>query len=425
MSKVSKQRASILAFHPIGNTFAKHAALAFSEAGALSEFHIALAAADGNLWSKLAKVPGLSEFERRRYPDALAAHLHLHPFDECMRLLASRMNWRGLVKHETGRFSVDGVFQRMDRVVARRIENSKPDACYAYEDGAYHVFEASKKVGTRCIYDLPIGYWRSAREIQGEECERLPEWADTMPALIDSDEKVARKDHELKLAELIVTASQFTASTIKLAPSVTAPIVTVPYGCPPPRTTASNEGDIRKASDPLRIIFVGSLSQRKGLAYLLDAVEQMGNGVELTLIGRETGQCSVRDKALKKHRWFPSISHGEVLKEMSRQDVLVFPSLFEGFGMVVTEALSQGVPVITTPHTCGPDILTEGQDGFVVPIRSVDAIIEKLELLRTDRERLQAMKEAALATSARLTWELYRKRLIGAVLDTSSTSTPK
>jgi glycosyltransferase involved in cell wall biosynthesis len=47
----------------------------------------------------------------------------------------------------------------------------------------------------------------------------------------------------------------------------------------------------------------------------------------------------------------------EVLREMQRHDVLVFPSLFEGFGLVIVEAMSQGLPVITTSHTAGPDII--------------------------------------------------------------------
>ena len=98
--------------------------------------------------------------------------------------------------------------------------------------------------------------------------------------------------------------------------------------------------------------------------------------------------------------------------------MLVFPSLFEGFGLVVTEALSQGLPVITTSHTCGPDVLTEGQDGFIVPIRDPQAIAEKLELLHRDRERLRAMSEAARKKAETLTWESYRQGVVAVVRET-------
>jgi glycosyltransferase involved in cell wall biosynthesis len=104
-----------------------------------------------------------------------------------------------------------------------------------------------------------------------------------------------------------------------------------------------------------------------------------------------------------------------MLAEMARQDVLVFPSLFEGFGLVILEAMAQGVPVITTEATAGPEVITEGEDGFIVPIRDANAIAARLDQLATDRERLRAMSVAAHAKAARLGWENYRAGLVAAV----------
>jgi len=66
---------------------------------------------------------------------------------------------------------------------------------------------------------------------------------------------------------------------------------------------------------------------------------------------------------------------------MAAHDVFVFPSLFEGFGLVLLEAMAMGLPVITTPHTAGPDLIREGMEGFIVPIRHSTAIAERLEQL--------------------------------------------
>ncbi len=115
---------------------------------------------------------------------------------------------------------------------------------------------------------------------------------------------------------------------------------------------------------------------------------------------------------LGKYRWLPSLPHDELLREMSRHDVLLFPSLHEGFGLVMTEAMSQGLVVITTPHTAGPDLISDGADGFIVPIRSSAAIEEKLALLLHDPERLRALQEAAREKARTLTWENYRQRLL-------------
>jgi len=97
--------------------------------------------------------------------------------------------------------------------------------------------------------------------------------------------------------------------------------------------------------------------------------------------------------------------------------VFVFPSLFEGFGLVLTEALSQGIPIISTAHTCAPDIIEDGKEGFIVPIRDATAIAEKLSLLHADRDQLQAMKEAALDTARNTTWAAYKNGLAAAVQD--------
>ena len=167
------------------------------------------------------------------------------------------------------------------------------------------------------------------------------------------------------------------------------------------------------------MLFVGSLGQRKGTSYLLEAVRLAGSSVTLTLIGtRPDAPCQPLDAALARHRWISSCPHDEVLAEMRRHDVLVFPSLFEGFGLVILEALSQSLPVITTPNTAGPDVLTDGTDGFIVPIRSATAIAEKLELLHRDRPRLDAMRSAARTKAARYSWSAYELAVAGVVRNT-------
>ena len=146
---------------------------------------------------------------------------------------------------------------------------------------------------------------------------------------------------------------------------------------------------------------------------MLDAASSLGKHVELTLLGTKAAEgCPALDAAVRAHCWIPTLPHAEVLAEMERQDVLVFPSLFEGFGLVILEAMSRGLPVITTAHTAGPDVIEDGRDGYLVPIRSAAAIAEKLELLRCEPTRLAAMREAAHAKAASWTWADYRRRLV-------------
>lgn len=409
----------ILFSHPTGNANVRHAALALEEAGVLSEFWTCVS---WNPESPLNRfLPGSirRQLIRRALPEPLRARARHLPWREAGRMLASRFGWDALSAHEHGAFCIDAVYRSLDRRVARRVRSGVPgSAVYAYEDGAAATFAAAKERGWQCLYDLPIGYWRVAHRIYEEEKEREPAWACTLTGALDSPEKLARKDDEIGLADAVYVASQFTRKTIESAPGAAGkPVHVIPYGAPLGAAGMEPPAPSGSAGRKLRVLFVGSLGQRKGLSYLLDAVAMLPQTVELTLIGMKTAEdCAPLNEAVKRHRWIPTLPHDEVLREMERHDVFVFPSLFEGFGLVLLEAMSRGLPIIATEHTAGPDLIGAGNGGFIVPIRSAAAIAEKLDLLAADRELLSAMREAARETAQRFTWEAYRARLAALVL---------
>lgn len=409
----------ILLSHPLGNANARQAALALSEGELLAELWTCLNWTPGSLPDRLLPRRLAVELGRRTFPATLRDRLHTSPVREAGRLLAGRLpGGRWLTRHEAGWCSVDAVFQALDARVARRVagwgKRQPPlTGVYAYEDAAASTFRAAASRGLKCFYDLPIGYWRFGQAIFEEEAQLVPAWAATLTGRSDSPAKLARKDEELLSASTVIVASSFTRRTLEQAPGFSAEVTVIPYGAPAPGNPPAASA---RTGQPLRVLFAGSLGQRKGLSYLLDAIAPMGRHVELTLLGsRPVEGCQALDAAVRQHRWIPSLPHAEVLAEMGRQDVLVFPSLFEGFGLVIPEALSQGLPVIATAHTAGPDLLSPGADGFIVPIRSAEAITEKLELLVREPERLAAMKEAAFLRAKGQDWAVYRERLRGVV----------
>ena len=396
----------ILLSHPTGNEFVREALVAFDRAGMLGEFWTTIS------WNPEARINRLFPqslrdlFGRRSFSQSVRSRARTVPLREVVRLVAGVAGVSS--RHETGAFSIDAVLRALDRKVAERLR--KVDNCntiYAYEDGALQSFRAARDLGLKRIYDLPIGYWRVGQRIFAEEKEREPAWAATLTGTLDSAEKLGRKDDELRLATRVIVASTFTKQTLGDAPS-TAKIDIVAYGAPP---TISDE--IRKSDGRLKVLFAGSLGQRKGLSYLLKAIEMLKDAVELTLLGRKAASgCAPLENAVRKYRWVPTLSHPGMLREMQSHDVLVLPSLFEGFGLVILEAMAQGTVVITTDHTAGPDVIENGTDGFIVPIRSAEAIAEKLDLLASDPERLMAMKLMAKKKAAARGWETYRQRLV-------------
>jgi glycosyltransferase involved in cell wall biosynthesis len=401
----------ILLTHPTGNANARQAALGLHRAGLLGEFWTCLDYRGAGGLARLLPAGVRAQLERRTNPPELAALIRTHPWREAGRLLAAKLPAGALVRHETGPLSVDAVYHSLDRAVARRLRRGAFRGVYAYEDGAAAAFAAAREKGLACIYEQPIGHWRAARTLLGEEAEREPEWAATLTGNRDSDAKNARKDDELAQADVVIAASTFTRQTLEQAGTLRAPVVVVPYGAP---TALAGEPDrgAPAGTGPLRVLFVGGLSQRKGLSYLFAAERALRGAVSLTVIGaKPTASCPALDRALATVRWIPGGPHATILAEMRAHDVLVFPSLFEGFGLVLLEAMAMGLPVITTTHTAGPDLITEGVEGHLIPIRSAAAIVERLDALRRDPARRQEMGRRARARAAALTWQVYGARL--------------
>ena len=399
----------LLLSHPTGNTFFRAAARSFHSAAWLQHLYSCICWDNDTPLRKLLPASLADELYRRCFYDVPFSLQQSYPWREMGRLLSAGLHLPLLRRQEHGPFSVDAVYRSFDRHVARRLPSlSSIRAVYAYEDAALSTFQVAERLGLRRIYDLPIGYWRSAQQIFQEEGELQPEWACTLTGLNDNSAKLARKDQELQLADLVVVPSEFVRGTLLEHNASAAHIAVVPFGSPPhlqapPPTPVGM---------PLRLLFVGSLGQRKGLSYALDAVKMLGSQVSLTLIGRFTASnCRPLVAALDRHRWIETLPHDQILEQMRQHDVLLLPSLFEGYALVISEALSQGLPVLTTPNSGAMQTIRDGLEGYIVPIRNSQAIADRLQQLACNRDQLAAMRWACLRRAAELSWTGYEQGL--------------
>ena len=409
----------IVLFHPTGNANVREVAKAMQRKSILAYFYTSIAVFPG---SKLYKIGGFSPFKelsRRLFDPILESRTQMVPIMETGRLLASKLGFKKLFKHETGALCIDAIYQNLDKKVASKLEYLKNKhavrAVYSYEDGALYSFYKAKELGLYCIYDLPIGYWKSARLLMKEEFNINPDWSITLTGFNDSQSKLDRKDQELALADVIFVASSFTKKTLKDYPKSLPEIRVIPYGFP--------EVTFKKHYQPLenrklKVLFVGGLSQRKGLSYLFDSVMGLQDKVELTVVGNKAiADCIVLNTALEQHNWIPSMSHYEILSCMREHDVFVFPSLFEGFGLVITEAMSQGTPVITTDRTAGPDIIIDDVDGWIVPAGSSIAIREIFTTILDKPEIIRQFGIAAQEKAKRRPWSVYGEEMAEAIAE--------
>ncbi|WP_234736947.1 glycosyltransferase family 4 protein [Tellurirhabdus bombi] len=402
--------------HPTGNANLKATAKGLVEADMLYEFYTSMASFSGSIIHYLGHLGPLKELNRREFDPRLQPYTKTWPWREMGRQISSKLKWQSLVEHEKGIFSIDEVYKSIDKHVANqlpRLNKGTISSIYAYEDEALHSFQSAKHHDIKCLYDLPIGYWKAARRLLLSEKELRPEWASTLTGFRDSENKLARKDKELALADHIFVASTFTKETLKEYSGPLAPISIIPYGFP---EVATLKHYTSLTNRPLKLLFVGGLSQRKGIANLFEAVDYFDKRVELTVVGNKAvPDCAPLNKALIKHRWIPSLPHHKILALMKEHDIFVFPSLFEGFGLVITEAMSQGTPVITTERTAGPDLITNDENGWLIQAGNTEALKIAIEKILSKPTMVAQVGKAALHTAKQRPWSAYGHELTNSI----------
>lgn len=406
----------ILVAHPFGNANVRAVLSALNNAERLSRFVTTVG------WSTESPVfRGLPDELRsraaRRSYDLPHYKIKVHPSREILRHFATKFKLNWLLEHERGRASIDRVWTELDAFAAdylrKNHERHKITAVYAYEDCAERLFETARELGLRRVYDLPIAYWETAQRLLGEEAQRYPEWEPTLIGTRDSPAKLARKTRELDLAEAVICPSAFVLESLPAATRESKSCVVVPFGSPP--SAEISAGDSR-AGRPLRVLFAGALTQRKGLADLFAAMK---------LLRTKSAELVVMGTALQPLAWyrkqFPDLiyeaprAHEAVLDLMRSCDLLALPSIVEGRALVQQEAMACGLPLIATRNAGGDDLIIEGETGFLVPIRSPQALAEKIDWCAGHRAEVRGMGLAAQKRAAELTWDEYGAKVVHAI----------
>jgi glycosyltransferase involved in cell wall biosynthesis len=224
-------------------------------------------------------------------------------------------------------------------------------------------------------------------------------------------ERTARRHDEFRLADVVVANSSLTASSWAAAGLDGSKIHVATYGAPEP-VSAGLDGGSREQG-PLRFVWAGTFSIRKGAHYLLEAWRRWnpGNLAQLDVYGSPrlpTGLLESLPPGITLHGAVP---RGRLLDEFLAADMLVFPTLCDGFGLVVTEALSRGLPVLTTRQAGASDLIRDRANGLIVESRDAAQLEGALDWALRHREELRAMRAEALRTAQECQWPDYRRRL--------------
>lgn len=303
--------------------------------------------------------------------------------------------------------SSDAALSRKGLAIAGRSRS----AIFSYSYCAYQAFRPGpRRPRYRFLFQLHPHH-RSVKRYLTEELEWTPQARHSLEGEAEinlRDRQFENLACEPELSNGWVVASSYSAQTLAENGIPLEKVHVVPYGVDLRRYAQRPEPP--RSDQPFTVIFVGSLVQRKGLSYLLDAVRALKTkNVRVLLRGRGNidrdllGHYGDINLDLKV-----GVPPDELVHDLHRSDVFALPSLAEGFAHVILEAMACGLPVITTTNTCAPDIMADGSHGFILPIRSASAISEKLAWGLDNRQALAEMGVAAGRQARLFTWERFR-----------------
>jgi alpha-maltose-1-phosphate synthase len=298
-----------------------------------------------------------------------------------------------------------------DRGVRRRL-SERTSAVIGYQGATAGTFRRARERGIGTVLDYPIAHYEFTERVLTEEAGLVPEYAGTMRVTTYPEWAKHRYVAEIANADRVIMVSEAHRETFAAAGVEPERTFIVPWYVDSELFTPPDEPD----ESTFRVAFLGQIGQRKGLSYLVDGFRQAGlEDSELVLIGQPMG-LERPWEGLPGVRHVPAMPNFRLPEVLRTCHVIALPSLVEGFPISVLEGMACGLPAIISENL-GHDVVEDGVDGYVVPIRDPEAIADRLERLHADRGLWERMSKAARAKAETFTRERNHEALRKGVAD--------
>lgn len=288
---------------------------------------------------------------------------------------------------------------------ARKHIVQHPDVIYCLSGVAEESLQACRGQSLGIVARLSA-HIRTQRRLLQEEERRVGQ-----PLEKPSDWIVAREEREYQQADLVMVPSSFARETFSerdMPPERMAvvPLTTRATGFAAPETAIAARRQRLLGGEPLRVLYVGMLSYRKGMFDMLQVLRALSGRMEFRLVGPLLRECKgFAQQAATLARVESAVGETELPSIYAWGDVFLLPTIEDGFGVVLAQAQAAGLPIITTTNSGGPDIMAAGGQGFIVPIRSSEAIIERLRWCDDNRTMIAHMVAALHALPPLRSWD--------------------
>lgn len=359
------------------------------------------------------RVPALHrQLLQRSAPGIPFERVHLSPWRGLLTLLAEKVRRLPSKLRRLAHRTSDAALGRAAGRYAARTHSG----LVSY---SYYGYDAIRAFGGPAMLFQVHPHPATMRRLLTEELEAHPDCAESLTQeweLSLPEEDFQHLVAEPRLAQRFLAASTFTRNSLVEHGADPAAITVVPYGVDLQRFRPDPGRSAPPPESKLQLLFVGRINQRKGVKYLLQALQRISpERVQLTVCGRVVDSLSLFQDSGLAIDIRPSVSAEELVRAYQAADLFIFPSIAEGFAQVLLESLACGLPILSTTHTAAPDLITEGREGFIVEPRRPDLLVERITWCLEHRAELFAMQQRARATAEQFTWERFRARAAEAV----------
>ncbi|MCS7200794.1 MAG: glycosyltransferase family 4 protein [Patescibacteria group bacterium] len=293
-----------------------------------------------------------------------------------------------------------------DKLALKKLE--KADIFVGWSSFSLYSLRKAKELGMKTILDHGSSHIVYQYEILKEEYEKWgykPSFDELPhPKIIEKELK------EYEEADYISIPSLFVKKTFLDNGISEKKILYIQYG-----VDLTKFKKIPKEDNVFRIIFAGKICLRKGIQYLIQAFDELNLlNSELILLGNVAEDIK---KILTKYQnsskiKIKKVAHFDLYKEYSNGSIFVLPSIEEGLARVIPEAMACGLPVICTTNTGGEDIVRDGIDGFIIPIRDVEKLKEKILYFYENPEITKQMGQNAQdRVKSGFSWSDYGEKI--------------
>lgn len=341
------------------------------------------------------------------YPKQIVARFGIPP--QCMKSnlwhgLLTRLYYRLVRKFRLPDWE-PSLHRTFGRWAAKRVRRDG-DAVYVFSGVAEETLSVLNKdcPGLRMVV-RGSAHIRTQHELLADEESRCGMRVDK-----PSDWIVAREEREYALADHVVVLSSFAQDSF-LAQGFPADKIFLLLSGVDASRFKPLPGVLKarivrlKSGEPLRILIVGTFSPRKGALDLIRIAQSMHGRMLFRFVG------DVPDESAALHReaqgfveFIPRMPEFELPHQYAWADIFCFPTIEDGYPAVLAQALTACLPVLTTPNCSAPDIVRDDENGWILPIRSPDSFISRLDWCDKNRDSVSRMIEGMVHISLTRDW---------------------